>query len=488
MTKTFIPAALFGISSTALLTIGLSSLYTTGQLYAHYGDPATRSLLTSDTHYEDLSARPMVASEYGGWSPSVEQAELPEDANWTAGDDTESGKESSNSAGLMNNDATNCPAEINEAGQNRVRDIALKSYCYYYRFVAQDVWAENGCEQFPNDDTLAVAAEGTYNFVDEYSSEEAARYEMAQESRSAESLDQFVAGTEEVAGTEASERWSSYEKYYFYIDPEDYVGVKPSLESLQQELACQRSDDSAGDGWRPAQRFITVAELEELIQAELGESYRQPDYEADVAAAWLFAGKMDAATAVVHTEDAAADKTVENTAGDNWMPSTEATDASGAEDRFSLSEAEASEENQWTIINPEPIVGTPWQSSAEASAQTANEPFVTDTPWHGEPGEEFSWPDDDEDARYYDDADYSPDYVKDYSPDYAAGEGSYYLDARQPVGSQPEIGDGERSVQEGQNGAAQSAGAQEQAVSLARIMQGLVEGLCSPLPYCRSAN
>ncbi|MBC7337396.1 MAG: hypothetical protein H5U01_14175, partial [Clostridia bacterium] len=45
------------------------------------------------------------------------------------------------------------------------------------------------------------------------------------------------------------------------------------------------------------------------------------------------------------------------------------------------------DDTTWTIVNPEPIVS----SSADSDDGSPSTPLIFDTPWHGEPGENFFW-------------------------------------------------------------------------------------------------
>ncbi len=406
MRRTFFPSALFGLCSTCLLLLGLSSLRSDPRLFAQSQHP--------NRHSPDLN------ESFG---------EL-----WFAPDDSE-GADRSDSPNLEE-DLAFSQLEIDPeawdtgpvAGDPSVNDPKAgyltsgesSGYRYYYRFVAEDSWSVDSAsvDEEAGDPWLWLsdlpqdaedsAGPAEYGFIDEYSSEEAARYEMAQEGC-------WQDHETTLAETEADLPWDT--ESYELLEPQDNVaGRGGRCLILNRRIVVAAK--SVGE------TMITVAELEAEMEAERARAYHQPDYEADVAAGWLFAANRntdlesfafntsstdeidafglfeeqtddEAYEAWEVLEDQGFDQlgpeemnewdevddslgpAVPETSSPELLPRDDsaATSPGNAEDRF----------ESWIIVNHEPIVGTS-SDDGESSAP------IFDTPWHGEPGENFAWP------------------------------------------------------------------------------------------------
>lgn len=294
MKKTVFPSALFGICSTALLLMGLTSLRTPYSVLAQGEVPHSVSL--GDDAAAEFPNEGDLPSRGGS-------EETPEQVTFKVGDKR-------GSAPVLEGFSLELP------GTSAEPVPAATAYRYYYRFVPQggefgtlarsESWAhaaiappqhvasaphgtavENlaghrsvGSER-PND-----FAEYSYSFVDEYSPEEAARYEMAQENRSD---DAGSPGSLEIA-EDGYFPW--YQKYYYLMTPQAEVGRPvgryelPEDRSLPETTSQESPSPQSGAGRASGPAWVF----------EGGHS--GPDYEADVAAAWLFAASRQMPGAV----------------------------------------------------------------------------------------------------------------------------------------------------------------------------------------------
>jgi len=411
MRKTFFPSALFGLCSTSLLLLGLSSLRT---------DPRIFAQSQNSVHSPQPSRL------------SADEVRLtPDQPDWSSdGGLTFSENEYASADFGIDMDAWDTgPAPGDpfaydpKGGYLGSRDSS--TYRYYYRFIAEDAWSEDSSTAMDADGSdepwlwLDDEPEGPnhsmsqteYSFIDEYSSEEAARYEMAQEGDGQN--DSVLAETDDYSP------W--YEKYYYFIDPQSEVARPNSrccVVSSVEESANQAEDNAV----------MTVAELEALVRREHAESFYQPDYEADVAAGWLFGtrGEDDHDLAFLpagpdeiavfdlsnNDNDEAQDEAYEDwnlfeddvlsgfSLEDNADISDDTTDSSSenagietSSEDWQLNPDSASnslEDNEnyetWIIVNHDPLVGN------SGDDENVSPPEPTDTPWHGEPGEDFAWP------------------------------------------------------------------------------------------------
>lgn len=454
MRKTAFSTAIFGICSSALLLIGLSSLREPIPVLAQNRSSGTSARSADTLAYASDAEDFALRTDEGATTND------PFNGAWDTGpvpDDPLAARESASSAGSTD------PAS---------------GYRYYYRFVPEDedfVWIEDSdgwqpkthyagdsenidLYDSPRDQLTDLPESATpsleqqplesapYSFVDEYSPEEAARYEMAQENRSEESSSSQL----EIA-EDGYFPW--YQKYYYLMGSQEHVGARPNLCRVEEEKTAEPTPapatDLSGDATDgPGYSFD-------------GRTW-EPDYEADVAAAWLFAASRNLTGADEAAERQLADMSDEpaqeeadslpDEAYEEWdvysemtdpawevmsddeglvpsegnpknqaeaefaeevMPSEEegfspdALDDSGEyesyddameddsyedamkdDESFTPQEPAAPEDDTtWTIVNPEPIVS----SSADSDDSSPSTPLVFDTPWHGEPGENFFW-------------------------------------------------------------------------------------------------
>ncbi|WP_347243317.1 hypothetical protein [Thermogutta sp.] len=445
MRKTAFSTAVFGLCSSALLLIGLSSLREPLPVLAQNRSSETSVPATETLSYESEWEESVLASHQDV------AANDPFNGAWDTGpvpDDALAAQESASSAPSID---------------------PTSGYRYYYRFTPDhkdfvriedsDGWREkhndpDKAEFASSDDSLSGnpdkpaeptlpsdAKQGSetlqYSFVDEYSSEEAARYEMAQENRSQASY----SGTLELA-EDGYFPW--YEKYYYLMSSQEHVGTRPNQCRVNEEKTAEPTPapataDSGDATSGPGYSFD-------------GRTW-EPDYEADVAAAWLFAAsrnltaggeaaerqlaemsnsrsleEMDSLPDEAYEEwDVYSETTdpdwevmsddeglmpsennpqrhAEVESSENGMPgeeggfSPDAMDDAGEYDSYdeameddapNVPEEPAAPEDEttWTIVNPEPIVS----SSAESDRGYSSTSLIFDTPWHGEPGENFLW-------------------------------------------------------------------------------------------------
>lgn len=414
MRKTFFPSALFGLCSTSLLLLGLSSLRTDPGLFAQSQNsvhPSQSSRLSAD----EVRLTP----DQPDWS-----------SNGTLYRDEYASADSEADMGAWDTGPVPGDPFVNDPKGGYANSQDSSVYRYYYRFIAEDAWSEDLSTAMDADDSADDSDESwvwlddepedsdhslsgsEYSFIDEYSSEEAARYEMAQEGDWQN--DSVLAETDDYSP------W--YEKYYYFIDPQSEVGrpnSRCSVVSSVEEPADQAENDA----------FMTVAELEALVRREYAESFYQPDYEADVAAAWLLAAigedehelaflpagpdkiaifdlssKDDEAESEAYEDwdifedDVAIDFGLEDETDieipDNTMangaenadPETASEDWPANLDSASGSREDNESYEAWIIVNHDPLVGN------SGDEESVSPPHLTDTPWHGEPGEDFSWP------------------------------------------------------------------------------------------------
>jgi len=454
MRKTAFSTAVFGLCSSALLLIGLSSLR--GPLPVLAQNRASETSAPSTGMLADGSGSEATTLSSDGGATTND----PFNGAWDTGpvpDDPLAAQESASSAASAD---------------------PTSGYRYYYRFVPEEedfVWVEDSDDgQEKNDyaaeteisdfdDSLSGNSDESlastlppdvkepsetiqYSFVDEYSPEEAARYEMAQENRSEESS----SGDLELA-EDGYFPW--YQKYYYLMGNQEHVGSRPNYCRIEDEKTTEPTPapataDSGDAASGPGYSFD-------------GRTW-EPDYEADVAAAWLFAASRHLTGADEAAERQLADMSdnpaqeeadsLPDEAYEEWdaysemtdpawevmsddeglvpsegnpknqaeaefaeevMPSEEegfspdALDDSGEyesyddameddsyedamkdDESFTPDEPAAPEDDTtWTIVNPEPIVS----SSADSDDSSPSTPLIFDTPWHGEPGENFFW-------------------------------------------------------------------------------------------------
>jgi len=407
MRKTFFPSALFGLCSTSLLLFGLSSLRTDPRLFAqvqHPAHPAHSNAATSDI---------VLVSDHGDWANSDELTLADDEQNISNSDIDPRAWDT----GPVPGDPL---ASDPKAGYTTPSEPS--GYRYYYRFIAEDAWSEGSSSADQSGDDswlwLSDSSEPTedaqahlqYGFIDEYSSEEAARYEMAQEASGQQDAS-------ELAESDGYFPW--YEKYYYFLDTQAEVGRRYgrcAVSSSQSSLFGQSRSD----------RLITAGELDAILSADRAEAFSHPDYEADVAAGWLFAAhrEIDVDNLAVHgassdlladfdggadeadaeayeqwdalEDDESASFNEENPQSgleetmDNASDSTSFEGSSSEsylrDDSAVIPAEEGEDYESWIIVNHEPIVGTSPDDDATLSLAA-----TTDTPWHGEPGENFVW-------------------------------------------------------------------------------------------------
>ncbi len=409
MRRTFFPSALFGLCSTCLLLLGLSSLRSDPRLFAQSQHPDRYSPDSNDSFSEVWFTPDDFEEAYYGESPCVEDdwtfswLDIDPDA-WDTG-------------------AVPGDPSVNDPKAGYATSSEPSGYRYYYRFVAEDPWSGDSTAMDQEasepwlwlsdlpEDSGDLTGPSEYGFIDEYSSEEAARYEMAQEGcwRNDEMT---------LADTDGDLPW--YEESYELLQPQENVGGRGGRCLILNRRTL------AGEGSVGA-KMITVAELEAELQAERAQAYHQPDYEADVAAGWLFAanrsedlddlafnpssdGEIDAFEffeeeieeiddeayeqwEVLEEQDVDAFSTEEINEWDEaddylgtTVPETPSAESEPRHDSAATSPEDAEEPYEsWIIVNHEPIVGI---SSGDSEPPAS----VGDTPWHGEPGENFVWP------------------------------------------------------------------------------------------------
>ncbi|MGQ9771092.1 MAG: hypothetical protein ACUVQG_11105 [Thermogutta sp.] len=411
MRKTFFPSALFGLCSTSLLLLGLSSLRTGPRIFAQSENSShlPQRLTTSQ-------AESWLAAECPDWAnPGTHLSTVVEEPDL----------ELNNASSAWDNGPVADDPSANDPKGGYISATDSLGYRYYYRFIAADSWSEETAD--------ATKAEGEdwqwlgnlsdklanstvmpeYSFIDEYSSEEAARYEMAQEG-------DWRAESEGLVDADGYFPW--HEKYYYYmlLEPQPMVGGPHSRCSVV-------TFDSKS--WKQAEavKTMTAAELESIVAAEQAAFLRQPDHEADVAAGWLFAANREVPLedldlpAMTSTEiaffnlqdsykeeiedevyedwelfeddvfgesdieyDANVTDGVKDDASENADAGAPATESSSYPDLGStLLEGLEADSETWVIVNHEPLV-------ANSEHSEAVQP-LTDTPWHGEPGEGFVW-------------------------------------------------------------------------------------------------
>lgn len=267
MRKTVFPSALFGLCSTALLVMGLSSLRDSREVLARANLNETSSLSQA------------VTGKMGPLSTGHSHS-------WTRYEDALSFD--------LQTSENSTSDEVTD-GSGDARPTATYQYHYYYRFIPRDDLFGEAPATLPatgatSAETAEIAksmveTEGlessnsagyAFNFLDEYSAEEAARYEMAQESLQPESLPD-----ETQVVLESYE--PRYQKFYYLMSPREEVG-RPGSGCQAETLtltAKTASAEAVAHAPCPGQARPTH---------DLADEWRwTPDYEADVAAAWLFA-------------------------------------------------------------------------------------------------------------------------------------------------------------------------------------------------------
>lgn len=411
MRKTFFPSALFGLCSTSLLLLGISSLRTDPRLFAQSG---------SSSHRPQASFASQGKGQLDGDSPDRAN---PGTHFWSVVE--EPYLELDNASSAWDTGTVPDDPSLNDPKSGYVSSPDSLDYRYYYRFIAEDSWSEDTPHATKAEDedwqwlsnlsdklaNSAVMPE--YSFIDEYSSEEAARYEMAQEG-------DWRGEGRGLVNADGYFPW--HEKYYYYMlmDPQSEVGRPHSRCSVM-------TFDGESRKQAKAVKTMTVAELESIVAAEHAKSLYQPDYEADVAAGWLFAANRESPWEELATFSMASDEIAAFNTQDGYNDEIEAeayedweffeddvfvesdvaygtNDVNDAEDGTSenadpgvstmesssypdlgstLLEGLEAESETWVIVNHEPLV-------ANSEHSEAVQP-LTDTPWHGEPGEGFVW-------------------------------------------------------------------------------------------------
>lgn len=340
MTKTVFPSALFGICSTALLAMGLSSLRSPYSVLAEGNLPASPSWTEGAIH----DRRPAE----GGWVARRSPADSPSPMSFQAANDQKSGPTPGASSGGL----------VESLGET-ISSPTI-GYRYYYRFVVEseeiatlghsETWSTGAMSQSPETESLSaenaenagrtladdrwVSPEATdsesycYSFVDEYSSEEAARYEMAQEHRPQDNS----APSFEVA-EDGYFPW--YQKYYYLMTPQVEVGrpagrCEPPTDPSPANVSSRQSDFTQPEAGKPTGLGWTFY-----------GGVPGPDYEADVAAAWLFAASRQMPTPTEPTADESAMSPTEAA----QTPSDALPDEAYEDwEAFAITESEASED------------------------------------------------------------------------------------------------------------------------------------------------